>query len=37
MTKVYSYRRFSTPEQLQGDSLRRQTAMAAAWAAARGP
>jgi DNA invertase Pin-like site-specific DNA recombinase len=36
MTKVYSYRRFSTPEQLQGDSLRRQTAMAAAWAAARG-
>jgi DNA invertase Pin-like site-specific DNA recombinase len=34
--RVYSYKRFSTPEQLQGDSLRRQTSMAAAWAAARG-
>src|SRR5437588_5588757 len=27
--KAYSYIRFSTPEQLKGDSLRRQTAMAA--------
>ena len=26
--KAYSYKRFSTPAQAQGDSLRRQTAMA---------
>ncbi|MFC3163263.1 recombinase family protein [Ciceribacter thiooxidans] len=32
MTKAYSYIRFSTPEQAQGDSLRRQTAKAEAWA-----
>ncbi|MDD1532001.1 MULTISPECIES: recombinase family protein [unclassified Bradyrhizobium] len=31
--KAYSYTRFSTPEQAKGDSLRRQTAMAQAWAA----
>jgi len=30
--KAYSYMRFSTPAQEQGDSLRRQTAMAQAWA-----
>ena len=30
--KAYSYKRFSTPAQAQGDSLRRQTAMAQAWA-----
>ncbi|MCK1540701.1 recombinase family protein [Bradyrhizobium sp. 179] len=30
--KAYSYKRFSTPAQEQGDSLRRQTAMAQAWA-----
>jgi DNA invertase Pin-like site-specific DNA recombinase len=29
---AYSYLRFSTPEQLKGDSLRRQTALAAAYA-----
>jgi len=34
--KAYSYRRFSTPAQEQGDSLRRQTAMAEAWAERRG-
>lgn len=28
MTKAYSYRRFSTPEQAEGDSLRRQSRMA---------
>lgn len=28
MTRAYSYRRFSTPEQAHGDSLRRQTQMA---------
>lgn len=32
MIKAYSYIRFSTPEQAQGDSLRRQTAKAEAWA-----
>jgi DNA invertase Pin-like site-specific DNA recombinase len=30
--KAYSYKRFSTPAQAEGDSLRRQTAMAQAWA-----
>ena len=30
--KAYSYRRFSTPEQAKGDSLRRQTEAAQAWA-----
>jgi DNA invertase Pin-like site-specific DNA recombinase len=30
--KAYSYKRFSTPAQEHGDSLRRQTAMAQAWA-----
>ena len=30
--KAYSYKRFSTPAQADGDSLRRQTAMAEAWA-----
>src|ERR1700733_260201 len=30
--KAYSYKRFSTPKQAEGDSLRRQTAMAQAWA-----
>jgi len=30
--KAYSYKRFSTPAQAQGDSLRRQTKMAQAWA-----
>jgi DNA invertase Pin-like site-specific DNA recombinase len=34
--RVYSYKRFSTPEQLQGDSLRRQTALAERWAEAHG-
>jgi DNA invertase Pin-like site-specific DNA recombinase len=29
MSRAYSYKRFSTPEQSKGDSLRRQTAMAA--------
>lgn len=32
--KAYSYLRFSTPEQLKGDSFRRQTSMAEAYAAA---
>lgn len=36
MPKAYSYIRFSTPEQAQGDSLRRQTADAEAWCAERG-
>lgn len=36
MTKAYSYIRFSTPEQAQGDSLRRQTAKAEVWAEERG-
>ncbi|MGY4605233.1 DNA invertase Pin-like site-specific DNA recombinase [Bradyrhizobium sp. USDA 4474] len=30
--KAYSYKRFSTPAQEKGDSLRRQTAIAQAWA-----
>lgn len=30
--KAYSYKRFSTPAQAQGDSLRRQTAIAQTWA-----
>lgn len=34
--RVYSYTRFSTPEQAQGDSTRRQTEAAAKWAARRG-
>lgn len=32
MTKAYSYLRFSTPEQQQGDSFRRQTVLAAEYA-----
>lgn len=36
MTKAYSYIRFSTPEQARGDSLRRQSADAEAWAQERG-
>lgn len=32
MTRAYSYLRFSTPEQERGDSLRRQTSMAEAYA-----
>lgn len=36
MGKVYSYTRFSTPEQAAGDSYRRQTEAAQRWAAARG-
>jgi DNA invertase Pin-like site-specific DNA recombinase len=36
MVKAYSYIRFSTSEQAQGDSLRRQAAKAEAWAQARG-
>lgn len=35
-TRVYSYIRFSTPEQARGDSLRRQTAAADLWCAERG-
>jgi DNA invertase Pin-like site-specific DNA recombinase len=34
--KAYSYKRFSTPAQEHGDSLRRQTEMAEAWAARAG-
>jgi DNA invertase Pin-like site-specific DNA recombinase len=34
--KAYSYKRFSTPAQELGDSLRRQTAMAQAWADRKG-
>jgi DNA invertase Pin-like site-specific DNA recombinase len=34
--KAYSYKRFSTPAQAQGDSLRRQIAMAQAWADRKG-
>lgn len=34
--KAYSYLRFSTPEQAQGDSFRRQTALAEAYAAQHG-
>lgn len=33
MTRAYSYLRFSTPEQAQGDSARRQTDLAASYAA----
>lgn len=36
MGKVYSYTRFSTPEQAAGDSYRRQTEAAQRWAEARG-
>lgn len=36
MIKAYSYIRFSTPEQSRGDSLRRQTSKAEAWALQRG-
>ncbi|MFN7399021.1 MAG: recombinase family protein [Sandaracinobacter sp.] len=36
MAAVYSYARFSTPEQASGDSLRRQTAAAEKWAQDRG-
>lgn len=36
MGKVYSYTRFSTPEQAAGDSFRRQTEAAQKWAEARG-
>ncbi|WP_322990488.1 recombinase family protein, partial [Hoeflea sp.] len=36
MIKAYSYIRFSTPAQAQGDSLRRQIAKAEAWANERG-
>lgn len=36
MSKVYSYTRFSTPEQAAGDSYRRQTEAARKWAEARG-
>lgn len=36
MVKAYSYIRFSRPEQMRGDSLRRQTQAANEWAAKRG-
>jgi DNA invertase Pin-like site-specific DNA recombinase len=36
MTRAYSYLRFSTPEQERGDSFRRQTSMAEAYAARHG-
>lgn len=36
MAKAYSYIRFSSPEQAQGDSLRRQLEKARAWCDARG-
>lgn len=36
MALAYSYLRMSRPEQMRGDSLRRQVAAAEAWAAARG-
>jgi DNA invertase Pin-like site-specific DNA recombinase len=36
MPKAYSYLRFSTPEQAQGDSKRRQTELAKAYASANG-
>lgn len=35
MSRVYSYARFSTPEQASGDSLRRQSEAARKWAEAR--
>ncbi|MFZ4778091.1 MAG: recombinase family protein, partial [Terrimicrobiaceae bacterium] len=31
MQRAYSYLRFSTADQIHGDSLRRQTALARAW------
>src|SRR5215469_13861113 len=34
--RAFSYRRFSTPEQAKGHSLKRQTDAAEAWCAARG-
>ncbi|MEM8819800.1 MAG: recombinase family protein [Pseudomonadota bacterium] len=34
--KAYSYLRFSTPEQMKGDSYRRQTKLAEAWASRNG-
>jgi DNA invertase Pin-like site-specific DNA recombinase len=36
MPKAYSYLRFSTPEQIKGDSFRRQTAAAEAYATRHG-
>lgn len=36
MAKVYSYTRWSTPEQAKGDSFRRQSELAEKWAAERG-
>jgi DNA invertase Pin-like site-specific DNA recombinase len=36
MTKAYSYLRFSTPEQMHGDSFRRQSTLAAEYAAKHG-
>jgi len=36
LPKVYSYTRFSTPEQAKGDSAKRQLSAAEAWAAKRG-
>src|SRR4028119_1217108 len=36
MPKAYSYLRFSTPEQIKGDSRRRQTSMAQEYAAKHG-
>ncbi len=36
MAKVYSYARWSSPEQALGDSFRRQAALAATWAQKRG-
>ncbi|HWI26590.1 MAG TPA: recombinase family protein, partial [Stellaceae bacterium] len=36
MTRAYSYLRFSTPEQERGDSFRRQTSMAEAYAVKNG-
>ncbi len=35
LRKAYSYLRYSTPEQMRGDSFRRQTALADAYAANR--
>ena len=36
MPRAYSYLRFSTPEQMTGDSFRRQSTMAVEYAAKRG-
>lgn len=36
MPKAYSYKRFSTPGQLEGDSLRRQTSKAEKYATEHG-